>query len=466
MSYGKLILTGQLHLDAPTLIGSGNNDQSDIDVLLDADGLTPFIPATSLLGVLHHQIRLTGEYAKQVEEFWGDTDRQSAIRCKDLYPLAGKDAAIVVRDGIRIDHVTGMVADQAKYDYQVIERGAVFDVELEIDYADENRSFRWAMLATIRDQLANKKIRIGAKTGNGLGKVRLDSTHIYNVDFSNPDHVTAWLQHQKPAPETGFSSEPLPLIQPRQLKIEATFDLKHSLLVRTYPSLPQLPDAVNLKSGDINVLPGSSLKGAIRARAERILRTLWTSETQVNEVMTTLFGDANDTKAANKSRRGKVQVEETLLPKFISELHHRMKIDRFTGGTIEAALFDTAPVYPDFNEKVLEVQICVQDYAIKSYEDHEAGLLLLVLKDLWTGDLSLGGEKSIGRGVLNGRRARIFLKDEESPLTIEGSFDNIDNADKAILEALVQSLVDYGRANDRALDGIKEGNSYEPETVS
>ena len=28
----------------------------------------------------------------------------------------------------------------------------------------------------------------------------------------------------------------------------------------------------------------------------------------------------------------------------------------------------------------------------------QAGLLLLVLKDLWSGDLPLGGESSVGRG--------------------------------------------------------------------
>jgi len=35
------------------------------------------------------------------------------------------------------------------------------------------------------------------------------------------------------------------------------------------------------------------------------------------------------------------------------------------------------------------------------------GLLLLLLRDLWTGDLPLGGESSVGRGRLKGRSATL-----------------------------------------------------------
>ncbi|MCL0081501.1 hypothetical protein M1N64_04660, partial [Peptococcaceae bacterium] len=43
-----------------------------------------------------------------------------------------------------------------------------------------------------------------------------------------------------------------------------------------------------------------------------------------------------------------------------------------------------------------------------------AGLLLLILKDLWTADLPIGGEKSIGRGVLEGIKAKIIMFDDHN----------------------------------------------------
>ena len=39
--------------------------------------------------------------------------------------------------------------------------------------------------------------------------------------------------------------------------------------------------------------------------------------------------------------------------------------------------------------------------------------MLLVLKDLWLGDLAIGGEKGIGRGVFQGKSAVISLADEK-----------------------------------------------------
>jgi hypothetical protein len=48
--------------------------------------------------------------------------------------------------------------------------------------------------------------------------------------------------------------------------------------------------------------------------------------------------------------------------------------------------------------------------AIQQPTDAEIGLLLLLLKDLWTGDLPLGGEISVGRGRLQGIIARMNFK--------------------------------------------------------
>jgi len=49
---------------------------------------------------------------------------------------------------------------------------------------------------------------------------------------------------------------------------------------------------------------------------------------------------------------------------------------------------------------------------LRNPKDYEIGLLLLLLKDLWTGDLPIGGESSIGRGRLQGLSAEISRKSE------------------------------------------------------
>jgi CRISPR/Cas system CSM-associated protein Csm3 (group 7 of RAMP superfamily) len=79
----------------------------------------------------------------------------------------------------------------------------------------------------------------------------------------------------------------------------------------------------------------------------------------------------------------------------------RVRIDRFTGGAFETALFEEAPVYGKRDTRV------GFRLHVRQPELHEIGLLLLVLKDLWTGDLPVGGEASVGRGRLRGVDASI-----------------------------------------------------------
>ena len=52
---------------------------------------------------------------------------------------------------------------------------------------------------------------------------------------------------------------------------------------------------------------------------------------------------------------------------------------------------------------------------MRNPEQYEIGLLLLLLKDLWTSDLPVGGESSIGRGRLQGLKAEILRYKSNSP---------------------------------------------------
>jgi hypothetical protein len=59
-------------------------------------------------------------------------------------------------------------------------------------------------------------------------------------------------------------------------------------------------------------------------------------------------------------------------------------------------------------------------------EPADKGLAVLLLKDLWTEDLSIGGERSIGRGYLKGISAKITIPGESTlvlvnPITISSN---------------------------------------------
>lgn len=470
---GKIILQGELECLSPLHIGCGSDERSDLDVLLDEQG-NPFIPATSLIGVLRH---LTKEITpkKDFKKFWGytpdeederkkDPGQQSTIRCSDLLcqSLASKP---VIRDGIKIEEITGMVKPGGKYDYELVERGTTFDLKMEFSYREDDATFVKNMAATIYDLLSKKHIRLGAKTTSGFGEIglRKGSAKIYQFDFSQKEDVVVWLCRKLPeknciTPDklgTAF------LHDQNLFSMAATFALKNALIVRSYSEDPNAPDAVHITSHKVGkekpdwVLPGTSLKGAIRARAERIVNTIFDiakpeEKVKVESIIKNLFGYVIENERENNKQKGRIRIEERLIENVTAEQQTRIKIDRFTGGTIESALLETMPVFSGNNDKHLEMQITVEQC-----KSHEIGLLLLILKDLWTGDLAVGGEKNVGRGVLQGISATLTWKDgasrlgeHASPIEIPQHPGTLDGAKRIALQGYIDALRHYEEGNN------------------
>jgi hypothetical protein len=105
----------------------------------------------------------------------------------------------------------------------------------------------------------------------------------------------------------------------------------------------------------------------------------------------------------------RVLVQEHVIEAGRDLVQNRVKIDRFTGGAYPTALFSEQPVFGGDGTTVrleLELRTHASDLTRR---DAEIGLLLLVLKDLWTGDLPIGGESGVGRGRLRGETATLVL---------------------------------------------------------
>src|SRR5690606_30720645 len=71
----------------------------------------------------------------------------------------------------------------------------------------------------------------------------------------------------------------------------------------------------------------------------------------------------------------------------------RIRIDRFTQGVVPGALFDEEPEHGG------RVRL---RFELREPAPGELGLVLLVLKDLLTDELAVGGTSSIGRGRFSG----------------------------------------------------------------
>ena len=417
---GRLFLSGALRFKTPLLIGDRQGDeQIDITICKNRAG-KPYLPGSSLAGVLRHwyfnHIRPgfsdNHEKLQKLDDFWGESDKnnptvspQSIILVSDAPILETK--LVRIRDGVSISQSTGIALDQKKYDYEILEPGGYANICVEMLVRDPSD---WdackGLLISLGQALAKGGIRLGAMTQKGFGECWLDNPALHILDYNKPQDVLDWLTGEWRG-KNGVNVQEVQGFIPKktELIIDAWFSLKTSLLVRSYSGSPGAPDAVHLsyQGSDASepVLPGTSVKGALRGRALRILNTLDVPEAL--KALNSFMGEVDEDKKIK--RRSRLRINEAVVENSSAYIQNRIRIDRFTAGVMHGALFTEAPCWPGGGgkeEKMVHVVMTLDDP-----KDWEAGLMLLLLKDLWLSDLPVGGGKGIGRGMLQGVAALI-----------------------------------------------------------
>lgn len=415
----KIVLQASLCNTSPLLIGKGEGDTANSEVMVWTDG-RPYIPASSLVGCLksYHRTAIDSESEKKRFKFWGNANNedphQSHLRVDDLLGHAHEaDAADYIRrrDGVRIEAKKGTAEDAKKYDYQLVESGLTFDFRAEITVrASMDLAEAKAFAGEIAAILTHANFRVGAQSNTGFGKLSCENIEgwLFDFDKKSETHTDAWLAYC--SDETQVSgADPIDLSQAGDIEdnsfvIDAEFRLKSSLMIGAYNiDSGEQPDKSQLKNRDGSyALPGKSIRGALRHRALRILNII--DSDQAEERLYALFGNVDESKEEIRARRGRLRIEESRIDKDAvqSMVQERIRIDRFTGGVINAALFNSEPVW-----KTGEERIRISMRILNKAKPREIELLLFLLKDLWLEDLPIGGEKGIGRGLLSGSRATI-----------------------------------------------------------
>lgn len=420
---GRYTLTGTVKLTSPLIIRAGVNndilnDTVDDIVVTYHDGQA-FIPGTSLAGVLRQALQGLVPDAELV--LFGSIDdkgTQSALQINDI-PL--EDTNIVVRDGIRIDDVRGVTVDGAKYDFEVIESGATGQLRIDcvIRRCHEQQGAKIEKALAALANALQHGIAIGARTVNGFGRVACKDIALEHYDFTKPDHVKAWLTGKSGA---AVAIPKQALVADRDLVINMDVYLEDTVLIKSI-----FEEAWEDKSVALFV-PGTSVKGVLRHQCGRILQAIGSNDELVN----TLFGYSNDDD--KDSRKGRVMVDEIYFDKqFNQEEQPRIRVDRFTGGAMNGALFQDHPVR---NTKGDAVTFPLR-MTVKNCNDAEAGLVMLLVKDLMTGQVTLGANRTIGYGRVQGKSVTVQYHGES--YTIDGN-GKVTAGEAAHLENLVIAL--------------------------
>ena len=429
---GKIKITGELVLKSPLLIGDGAGETfdnfKDIHVLKNHEG-KPFIPGTSICGVLREEFTNSPVNKK----LFGDSEKfQSAIQIEDILLSGSK---IIYRDGVKIDSLTGTGVVGGKYDYEAVERGARGNLKILINLrgCHSKENFKVAV-AEILSKLESG-IRLGALTSKGFGLATVENLNAdfydFTNDFTNKENVIAWLTDknasEKISPANKIS------VDNKNFVVDAEFSFNSSVIVRDYDisenDRKEKISAVSMKSLEDFVIPGTSLKGIFRHRAEYILGKLNLDKKLLDNLMGTADGD----KIKSRFMVAESYIENKNV-KVIS--HTRNKIDRFTGGTLQGTLFTTKPVYQNVSTPILKIH-----FEIIEAKNFEVGLALYLLRDLWLGNVAIGGEKSIGRGTVKGISAKINFKGKTYELDANGKVTT-DNSNE--LSKFATSIVNWG----------------------
>jgi len=380
------------------MIGNGNAKYTDSDIQRRGNG-KPFIPGSSIAGVVRSLIGdAQGLSEEQLKKMFGDDTakhRQSMVYFWDGDLV--EDSMITVRDGIEINKYTKTAKNHSKYDFEVLNPGAVFRFRMEIVLREKFdklpvEQFIQNLLACVEQG----DFRIGAKTNRGYGKFQWEDIRHKVLVIENETDMKAYAGFDWEDLKEGEQNISLPesTYQSPYTTVEVPLEVGSTLLIRSYFLQNFDVDCEQMTVNSKAVIPGSAWAGVFRHKVLELLTELGDRMTAA-ELTNRLFGAEKESVDRERSRilfEESVDNRDNAKEKFMNLT--RNKIDRFTGGVLKTALF---------SERVGIGGEFLLSMKIRDIQEYEAGILLLAVEELRNGMMAVGGATSVGRGEMHGK---------------------------------------------------------------
>lgn len=444
LKYDKIIkYIVRAKCEAPLHIGSSIGGKEDV-LIHPVDGL-PFIQASSIAGVFRSNAALFMD--SEVEELFGvgkvdkniTTERQSRIRFTDGN-FDTSSLKMELRPHVRIDRKTGSVSNSKasgqKFDVEYIGAGAEFTtfIYLYLDSA-ANMSLENRLLELL-GIMKRGALQFGAKKSSGAGKIVPISVKTKTFYLKKATDRESW-RNEELLDISDYAEiiDTLPDVEVNREKYKIIINGKTegAILVKGLSVSEfgeEAPDSINFQNanGDY-IVPGSSLRGAIRSQMEKI-----SSYLGKDFLIDKSFGKVGDKQ--EEGYAGNLVFADTVIgdreTNALVEIRHRIHIDKFTGGVFYSGLFAEKNAVGNMN---LEISIINKGYA-----DATLGLLLMAIRDLASKVMTLGSGFSTGKGFIDVEEiivkkgkdiSRVVYKDS---ILVEDDKGIIQNAMEALRE--------------------------------
>jgi CRISPR/Cas system CSM-associated protein Csm3 (group 7 of RAMP superfamily) len=281
----RIHLSGTLVAQSPLHVG-GHGEDVDTDMPLTRNGAGQlYVPGTSLAGALRELAeRLFSENV--IDELWGfqkeDQGHASFVVVEDAVIENNDSLCIEIRDHVGIDREFGAAAEHIKYDRAILPRGSKLPLHLTLEVLkEEKRNQALAMLAALKQALEEGEVRLGAAKTRGLGYVRLEKGQLTEQRFNARAGILAVLRQTQGGAisedEIKHAKQAHPSRKRPRLKIKIHWKPVGPLMVKAGfegIAADMVPLLSQSEQGLALVLPGSSVKGAFRSQAEKIIRTI------------------------------------------------------------------------------------------------------------------------------------------------------------------------------------------------
>jgi CRISPR/Cas system CSM-associated protein Csm3 (group 7 of RAMP superfamily) len=391
----RIVVKAECEFSSPALIGGGFDENTDRDILRDAAG-NPFLPGSSVAGALR-------SLCPQAEAFF-NKDRISPLAVFDS-SLSG--AEVIELDGVSLERDNRVARETAKYDYEAISAGAKFTVRLMLTVRKDDASANLeGKLIQVISAIKSGQLAFGAKTRRGFGLVACLSVMKREFDLAagNVDILNEWLDFDWNT-DTGWTKPEFCEFVGETEVLNVKLKLEGSIMIRDtrniYEDLAareKAPDYKHISVGGKPVILGTFWAGALSSGLYRLLKP--TFKDKIGKYLKNVFGYDPEEDGGRKTDEERIlsaskvvfgmSVLQAVNPQEDGYRNiTRVKIDRFTGGAADGALFSEKPWFG--GKTSLEIRHPKGDGAIKE-------LILLGLEALDKGIIQVGGEASVGRG--------------------------------------------------------------------
>lgn len=432
-----------IETETPLMISSGDKGiLTDSFIVTDTNDL-PFISGTSLCGVLKHFLEETEVLSKnEANDIFGVQLKSKSVDSHGSN-IIFSDAKLVLEDGNIAEGVMnlpnseyytyfrnlpirqhakindrGATIKGGKFDNQVVYKGTRLCFEMEMLSSDSGYAEEY--FNKILSALHNNSIRIGGGVYNGFGAIKVVECRSAILDLTIKENLSSYLTMTSSLNDMAFWNNY------NNVEIEAQDSTKwEKYTVELSPDdffyfgsgfgdddVDMTPMSEDVVVWDANkprfmkeniLIPATSIKGALSHRVAYHYNRLrgWFNEDtakvySANEAVKELFGGGDEDKLC----RGNVIISDIIVEKECEDkIFNHVKIDYFTGGAIDGALFSEKATYMPGAKFILEILVRKEAFnEEKVKESFEAAI-----GDLCDGLLPLGGAVNRGHGVFTGK---------------------------------------------------------------